>query len=128
MFLCQLDVCWCITCSIMYSIKVEHATEGRPGPSPSLPSKQGPGDAEASGVACDVDAASVPDSVEFSSGNPRVEHLTGVVRLYRHVQALTPPAPPWNSGSGACPEPPVRGRRGMRCHGLHACWRCARTG
>ena len=52
-----------------------------------------------------VDSEGVPDtqiaddSISFSAGNPRVEHITGVVHLFRQVPvgqeaAVIPPALP----------------------------------
>lgn len=44
----------------------------------------------------------LPNSIEFTSGNPRVEHTTGVVHLYKQMAregatALVPalPVSPW---------------------------------
>lgn len=36
--------------------------------------------------------ATVVDHLKFSAGNPRVEHITGVVHLYRHIPSDTEPA------------------------------------
>lgn len=66
----------------MYSLKVR-ASLG-----PGSEAQQGPG-SEASAVSHAAEARSgdgeqgVEDQVPFSAGNPRVEHITGVVHLYR---------------------------------------------
>ncbi|KAL6771738.1 hypothetical protein ACKKBG_A27625 [Auxenochlorella protothecoides x Auxenochlorella symbiontica] len=94
----------------MYSVKVT----GTSGPGEPASSKQQALLAEDSGVGTSSGALSedVQDLVPFSAGNPRVEHLTGTVRLYRHAPRPTPRAPPWNRGPNTDPDlPEGRGPR-----------------
>lgn len=91
----------------MYSVKVT----GTSGPGEPASSKQQALLAEDSGVGTSSGALSedAQDIVPFSAGNPRVEHLTGTVRLYRHAPRPAPRAPPWNRGPNTDPDLPVRG-------------------
>ena len=80
----------------MYSIKVrgdkpatqasgqqqEEATGS--GSTPGKPDQASSSSADATPAAV---AAEEVDEVSFSAGNPRVEHITGVMHLYRHVPA-----------------------------------------
>jgi hypothetical protein len=86
----------------MYTLKVsQRGEDGGAGPS-SLH--------QASGTLKDAkgcDGRVVPpivDQVGFTSGNPRVEHLTGVVHLYRHILPDGEQAP----GAFTVGELPVR--------------------
>ncbi|GAB4818298.1 hypothetical protein N2152v2_005344 [Parachlorella kessleri] len=80
----------------MYSIKVRGGKPAAQVPaqqneeptcSGSTPGKHG----EASSSSADATPAAVAaeevDEVSFSAGNPRVEHITGVMHLYRHIPA-----------------------------------------
>jgi hypothetical protein len=40
------------------------------------------------------------ECVEFSVGNPRVEHITGIVHLYKHNNHVYGSHEPWRSAGG----------------------------
>ena len=63
----------------MYSLKISALQSSK--------SQNRPGGAVTEGVEGDVATASpgVVDQLTFSAGNPRVEHITGIVHLYRDV-------------------------------------------
>lgn len=82
-----------------YSLKVE--VQSRTSSRAETASEAGPSLPRTASAASAVDLAS--DSIAFSAGNPRVEHLTGAVHLYRDVApadaaarpAWTKPVRPW---------------------------------
>lgn len=67
----------------MYAIRVEQSSRKV---SDLVPTENADGDGEYAEVFRDV--ADDLDSVEFSAGNPRVEHITGVVHLYKRNEQL----------------------------------------
>jgi BRCA1-associated protein len=97
----------------MYSLVVRGKKGGRPAPAP----EQGAGTSASaqasptpSGAASPRAAAEV-DQVAFSAGNPRVEHITGVVHLYRHIPADGGAHPSGDDGGGGGPLPEGRGQQ-----------------
>ena len=69
----------------MYNLKIEVKSED--GAESSTPGTRGEQDAEV-------------DEVQVSAGNPRVEHLTGIVHLYRQTKGR-------DETEGSAPEVPV---------------------
>jgi hypothetical protein len=77
----------------MYSLRIEaqqrRAAEidmGARHETSKAPAKHSDGAAEEPEELLGAELPEGADSVEFSVGNPRVEHITGVVHLYREVQ------------------------------------------
>jgi BRCA1-associated protein len=106
----------------MYSLKVR-------GVRSNPPSDAATSSAQASPRPCPTDAApnatsvdtETVDQVSFSAGNPRVEHITGVVHLYRHTadntqlaQSSEDPPPP-NMVASASPPPLPQDRSSQLC-------------
>jgi len=56
------------------------------------------------------------ECVQFSAGNPRVEHITGLVHLFRRTASMVPPQDPQSPSSSKAAAVsrgvPARARRG----------------
>jgi BRCA1-associated protein len=75
----------------MYSLVVREDASAAPSaaasgaPSPSATPKAARAARGAADAAADANASDAGDQLGFSAGNPRVEHITGAVHLYRHL-------------------------------------------
>jgi hypothetical protein len=66
--------------------------------SPTVAHTVAPPDADAGS------AGALDDAVAFSAGNPRVEHITGVVHLYRHIPTPSAEAAAEAAAPGSLPD------------------------
>ena len=99
----------------MYSLKVRGVVQTEDKTPQKGASKEGAGSSAQASPSSAVDAdpliessaaaaAGEVDQLSFSAGNPRVEHITGLVHLYRHI---TEDAEPSSFENDAKPPPPT---------------------
>jgi BRCA1-associated protein len=91
----------------MYSIKIASSSGVEEGSKEAAQVTAGSTSGEGSRTVAGSGQPDELESIEFSVGNPRVEHITGLVHIYREL-------PPRGAGGGEASDAPAPGSLPVR--------------